>query len=61
VAPEGGSSAPGTDTTSQQGQKSLSLCESSTKSAPLPSAPPSTKVRMPAGCKSSRVGGLLLA
>ncbi|XP_075273474.1 von Willebrand factor A domain-containing protein 5B2 isoform X2 [Opisthocomus hoazin] len=44
VAPEGSSSAPGTDTTSQQGQKSLSLCESSTKSAPLPSAPPSTKV-----------------
>ncbi|XP_074446826.1 von Willebrand factor A domain-containing protein 5B2 isoform X1 [Larus michahellis] len=44
VAPEGGSSAPGTDATSQQGQKSLSLCESSTKSAPLPSAPAGTKV-----------------
>uniref|UniRef100_A0A8C4TR73 von Willebrand factor A domain containing 5B2 n=1 Tax=Falco tinnunculus TaxID=100819 RepID=A0A8C4TR73_FALTI len=44
VAPEGGSSAPGTDVTSQQGQKSLSLCESSTKSAPLPSAPARTKV-----------------
>ncbi|NWZ32238.1 VW5B2 protein, partial [Asarcornis scutulata] len=37
VAPEGGSPAP--DAASQQGQKSLSLCESSTKSAPLPSAP----------------------
>ncbi|XP_064929773.1 von Willebrand factor A domain-containing protein 5B2 isoform X3 [Columba livia] len=44
VAPEGGSSAPGTDATSQQGQKSLSLCESSTKSAPLPSASAGTKV-----------------
>ncbi|XP_032925085.1 von Willebrand factor A domain-containing protein 5B2 isoform X1 [Catharus ustulatus] len=44
VAPEGGSSAPGADVTSQQGQKSLSLCESSTKSAPLPSAPAVTKV-----------------
>ncbi|KAM6326266.1 von Willebrand factor A domain-containing protein 5B2 [Podargus strigoides] len=44
MAPEGGSSGPGTDATSQQGQKSLSLCESSTKSAPLPSAPASTKV-----------------
>ncbi|XP_039412918.1 von Willebrand factor A domain-containing protein 5B2 isoform X2 [Corvus cornix cornix] len=44
VAPESGSSAPGTDVTSQQGQKSLSLCESSTKSAPLPSAPAGTKV-----------------
>ncbi|XP_009952079.1 PREDICTED: von Willebrand factor A domain-containing protein 5B2-like, partial [Leptosomus discolor] len=43
VAPEGGSSAPGADATSQQGQKSLSLCESSTKSAPLPSAPAGTK------------------
>ncbi|RMC02021.1 hypothetical protein DUI87_21183 [Hirundo rustica rustica] len=44
VAPEGGSSAPGADVTSQQGQKSLSLCESSTKSAPLPSAPAVTQV-----------------
>ncbi|XP_009280681.1 PREDICTED: von Willebrand factor A domain-containing protein 5B2 [Aptenodytes forsteri] len=44
VAPEGGSSAPGADAASQQGQKSLSLCESSTKSAPLPSAPAGTKV-----------------
>ncbi|XP_077040175.1 von Willebrand factor A domain-containing protein 5B2 isoform X1 [Agelaius phoeniceus] len=44
VAPEGGSSGPGADVTSQQGQKSLSLCESSTKSAPLPSAPAGTKV-----------------
>ncbi|XP_074768148.1 von Willebrand factor A domain-containing protein 5B2 [Athene noctua] len=44
VAPEGGSSAPGADATSQQGQKSLSLCESSTKSAPLPSALAGTKV-----------------
>ncbi|XP_050164111.1 von Willebrand factor A domain-containing protein 5B2 isoform X2 [Myiozetetes cayanensis] len=44
VAPEGGSLAPGADVTSQQGQKSLSLCESSTKSAPLPSAPAGTKV-----------------
>ncbi|XP_049658517.1 von Willebrand factor A domain-containing protein 5B2 isoform X1 [Accipiter gentilis] len=44
VAPEGGSSAPGTDATSQQGQKSLSLCESSTKSAPLPSTRAGTKV-----------------
>ncbi|XP_071422334.1 von Willebrand factor A domain-containing protein 5B2 isoform X2 [Pithys albifrons albifrons] len=44
VVPEGGSSAPGADVTSQQGQKSLSLCESSTKSAPLPSAPAGTKV-----------------
>ncbi|XP_068001251.1 von Willebrand factor A domain-containing protein 5B2 isoform X3 [Melanerpes formicivorus] len=44
VAPEAGSSAPGTDATSQQGQKSLSLCESSTKSAPLPSAPSGAKV-----------------
>ncbi|TRZ23045.1 hypothetical protein HGM15179_004084 [Zosterops borbonicus] len=35
VAPEGGSSAPGADVTSQQGQKSLSLCESSTKSVPV--------------------------
>lgn len=52
VAPEGGSSAPGADVTSQQGQKSLSLCESSTKSAPLPSAPAGTKVRMPRGCSS---------
>lgn len=43
VAPEGGSPAP--DAASQQGQKSLSLCESSTKSAPLPSAP------APAGVK----------
>lgn len=43
VAPDSGSAAP--DTTSQQGQKSLSLCESSTKSAPLPSAPTATKVR----------------
>ncbi|KAM9007499.1 von Willebrand factor A domain-containing protein 5B2 isoform 1-T1 [Ara ararauna] len=42
VAPE----APGTDATSQQGQKSLSLCESSTKSAPLPSAPAGPKVMM---------------
>ncbi|XP_057886962.1 von Willebrand factor A domain-containing protein 5B2 isoform X3 [Melospiza georgiana] len=44
VALEGGSSGPGADVTSQQGQKSLSLCESSTKSAPLPSAPAGTKV-----------------
>lgn len=42
VAPDSGSAAP--DTTSQQGQKSLSLCESSTKSAPLPSAPAAIKV-----------------
>ncbi|XP_061861874.1 von Willebrand factor A domain-containing protein 5B2 [Colius striatus] len=44
VAPEGGSSGPGADATSQQGQKSLSLCESSTKSAPLPSTLAGTKV-----------------
>ncbi|XP_014795333.1 PREDICTED: von Willebrand factor A domain-containing protein 5B2 isoform X2 [Calidris pugnax] len=44
MAPEGGSLATGADATSQQGQKSLSLCESSTKSAPLPSAPAGTKV-----------------
>ncbi|XP_075617973.1 von Willebrand factor A domain-containing protein 5B2 isoform X1 [Balearica regulorum gibbericeps] len=44
VAPEGGSSAPGADAASQQGQKSLSLCESSTKSAPLPSTLAGTKV-----------------
>ncbi|XP_069648659.1 von Willebrand factor A domain-containing protein 5B2 isoform X1 [Haliaeetus albicilla] len=44
AAPEGSSSAPGTDATSQQGQKSLSLCESSTKSAPLPSTRAGTKV-----------------
>ncbi|KAM6122195.1 von Willebrand factor A domain-containing protein 5B2 [Pterocles gutturalis] len=44
VAPEGDFLAPGTDVSSQQGQKSLSLCESSTKSAPLPSAPAATKV-----------------
>ncbi|XP_015727258.1 von Willebrand factor A domain-containing protein 5B2 isoform X2 [Coturnix japonica] len=42
VAPDSGSAAP--DTTSQQGQKSLSFCESSTKSAPLPSAPAAIKV-----------------
>lgn len=60
VAPEGGSSAPGTDATSQQGQKSLSLCESSTKSAPLPSASAGTKVRMLTGCKGSQMGELLL-
>ncbi|XP_052542169.1 von Willebrand factor A domain-containing protein 5B2 isoform X1 [Tympanuchus pallidicinctus] len=42
VAPDSSSAAP--DTTSQQGQKSLSLCESSTKSAPLPSAPAAIKV-----------------
>uniref|UniRef100_A0A8C9F1U7 von Willebrand factor A domain containing 5B2 n=1 Tax=Pavo cristatus TaxID=9049 RepID=A0A8C9F1U7_PAVCR len=42
VAPDSVSAAP--DTTSQQGQKSLSLCESSTKSAPLPSAPAAIKV-----------------
>ncbi|XP_065604034.1 von Willebrand factor A domain-containing protein 5B2 [Cyrtonyx montezumae] len=42
VAPDSGSAAP--DTTSQQGQKSLSLCESSTKSAPVPSAPTANKV-----------------
>lgn len=59
VAPESGSSAPGADVTSQQGQKSLSLCESSTKSAPLPSAPAGTKVRMAMGCRSSRCGGCL--
>lgn len=56
VAPEGGSSAPGADVTSQQGQKSLSLCESSTKSAPLPSAPAGTKVRMTMGCRGSWCG-----
>lgn len=61
VAPEGGSSAPGTDATSQQGQKSLSLCESSTKSAPLPSTRAGTKVRMPMGCQGSRGGRLLPA
>ncbi|XP_054691317.1 von Willebrand factor A domain-containing protein 5B2 isoform X1 [Grus americana] len=44
VAPDGGSSAPGADAASQQGQKSLSLCESSTKSAPLPSTLAGTKV-----------------
>ncbi|XP_042656950.1 von Willebrand factor A domain-containing protein 5B2 isoform X2 [Tyto alba] len=44
VAPEGSSLAPSADATSQQGQKSLSLCESSTKSAPLPSTLVSTKV-----------------
>ncbi|KAM9275173.1 LOW QUALITY PROTEIN: von Willebrand factor A domain-containing protein 5B2 [Cariama cristata] len=44
IVPEGGSSAPGADVTSQQGQKSLSLCESSTKSAPLPSTLAGTKV-----------------
>ncbi|XP_072200949.1 von Willebrand factor A domain-containing protein 5B2 isoform X1 [Excalfactoria chinensis] len=42
VVPDSGSAAP--DTTSQQGQKSLSFCESSTKSAPLPSAPAAIKV-----------------
>lgn len=56
VAPE----APGTDATSQQGQKSLSLCES-TKSAPLPSAPAGTKVRMTMGFNGSCMGGLLPA
>lgn len=44
VAPEGGSPAP--DAASQQGQKSLSLCESSTKSAPLPSAPAPAAVKV---------------
>ncbi|KAM6127450.1 LOW QUALITY PROTEIN: von Willebrand factor A domain-containing protein 5B2 [Phoenicopterus ruber ruber] len=42
VAPEGGSSAPGADATSQQGQKSLSLCESS--KSPTACAPAGTKV-----------------
>lgn len=64
VAPEGGSSAPGTDATSQQGQKSLSLCESSTKSAPLPakaapvpSTAAGTKVRTPMGVQGLTRGG----
>lgn len=61
VAPEGGSLALGTDATSQQGQKSLSLCESSTKSAPLPSASAGTKVRMLMGRKGSHAVGLLPA
>lgn len=61
MAPEGGSLAPGADATSQQGQKSLSLCESSTKSAPLPSAPAGAKVRMLMGCKGSHAVGLLPA
>lgn len=61
VAPEGGSLAPGADATSQQGQKSLSLCESSTKSAPLPSTLAGNKVRMLMGCKGSHTEGLLPA
>ncbi|XP_071608604.1 von Willebrand factor A domain-containing protein 5B2 [Heliangelus exortis] len=44
MAPKGSSLAPSADATSQQGQKSLSLCESSTKSAPLPSAQAGPKV-----------------
>ncbi|XP_064372768.1 von Willebrand factor A domain-containing protein 5B2 isoform X2 [Dromaius novaehollandiae] len=39
VAPDGVSPAPASSGTSQQGQKSVSLCESSAKSAPLPQAP----------------------
>ncbi|XP_074860240.1 von Willebrand factor A domain-containing protein 5B2 [Carettochelys insculpta] len=46
VAPEGGSPAPTLEASSQQGQKSVSLCDSSTKSAPLPQA------RLAAGTKA---------
>ncbi|XP_040423861.1 von Willebrand factor A domain-containing protein 5B2 isoform X1 [Cygnus olor] len=53
VAPEGGSPAP--DATSQQGQKSLSLCESSTKSAPLPSAPAPAGVKVPAALSTEEL------
>ncbi|XP_062438475.1 von Willebrand factor A domain-containing protein 5B2 [Rhea pennata] len=44
VAPDGVSPAPASSGTSQQGQKSVSICESSTKSAPLPQAPAGIKV-----------------
>ncbi|XP_067157794.1 von Willebrand factor A domain-containing protein 5B2 isoform X2 [Apteryx mantelli] len=44
VAPDGASPAPASSGTSQQGQKSVSLCESSAKSAPLPQAPGGSKV-----------------
>ncbi|KAM9378756.1 von Willebrand factor A domain-containing protein 5B2 [Phaethornis superciliosus] len=44
MVPEGGSLAPTANATSQHGQKSLSLCESSTKSAPLPSDQAGPKV-----------------
>uniref|UniRef100_K7GAM2 von Willebrand factor A domain containing 5B2 n=1 Tax=Pelodiscus sinensis TaxID=13735 RepID=K7GAM2_PELSI len=40
IAPEGGSLARTLETSSQQGQKSVSLCDSSTKSAPLPQSRP---------------------
>lgn len=38
VPPEGGSLAQTLESSSQQGQKSVSLCNSSTKSAPIPQA-----------------------
>ncbi|NXE51731.1 VW5B2 protein, partial [Casuarius casuarius] len=44
VAPDGASPAPASSGASQQGQKSVSLCESSAKSAPLPQAPAGSKV-----------------
>ncbi|XP_025051683.1 von Willebrand factor A domain-containing protein 5B2 [Alligator sinensis] len=48
IAPDGGSLARTPEAASQQGQKSVSLCESSTKSAPLPQAQvtAATKVSM---------------
>ncbi|XP_068810224.1 von Willebrand factor A domain-containing protein 5B2 [Struthio camelus] len=43
VAPDGACPATASSGASQQGQKSVSLCESSTKSAPLPQAPAGIK------------------
>ncbi|KAL8188125.1 UNVERIFIED_CONTAM: hypothetical protein K2H54_061924, partial [Gekko kuhli] len=55
VPPEGGSLALALEGCSQQGQKSVSLCNSSTKSAPIPQAQQGAGTKAPAALSSEEL------
>ncbi|KAJ7324700.1 hypothetical protein JRQ81_017720, partial [Phrynocephalus forsythii] len=55
VPPEGGSFAQTLDSNSQQGQKSVSLCSSSTKSAPVPQAHAAAGTKVTLGLSSEEL------
>ncbi|XP_062987919.1 von Willebrand factor A domain-containing protein 5B2 [Elgaria multicarinata webbii] len=55
VPPEGGSLAQTLEGSSQQGQKSVSLCNSSTKSAPIPQAQPGAGTKVSTALSSEEL------
>ncbi|XP_042314499.1 von Willebrand factor A domain-containing protein 5B2 [Sceloporus undulatus] len=55
VPPEGGSFAQPLESSSQQGQKSVSLCSSSTKSAPLPQGQPGAGAKVTVAASSEEL------